>query len=90
MAGLLGTDGVAFSTCSLTLPDGQQCDDATPTLRHYTSLWQAAQENADSRVWVGYHFRRASEVGLDHGRQIGKMVLVQELQPARGGSRREV
>ena len=75
MAAVFGTDRISFSTCSLTLPDGQQCDDPTPTLRSFTGLWQAAQENADSRVWVGYHFRRASEVGLVHGRTVANLVM---------------
>lgn len=83
IAAVLGDDDLAFSTCSLTLPDGQQCDDASPTLRRFESFSQAAQENADSRVWVGYHFRRASEVGLDHGRQVGNLVLGAVLRPLR-------
>ena len=80
---VLGADGVAFRTCSLTLPDGQQCDDTSPTLRSYSDFWQAARENADSRVWVGYHFRHASEVGLDHGRTVARLVMERQLQPAR-------
>lgn len=37
--------------------------------------WQVVQENADSRVWVGYHVRRASEVGLFHRREVAKLVM---------------
>lgn len=86
MARLFGTDRVSFSTCSLTLPEGQQCDDTTPTERDYTRFWQAAQENADSRVWVGYHFRHASEVGLRHGRQVANQVMSGLLTKAPAGS----
>ncbi len=87
LATFFGTDRVAFSTCSLTLPEGQQCDDPNPTQRDYTRFSQAAQENADSRVWVGYHFRHASEVGLQHGRHVAKLVLSGLLRKAPGGSR---
>ncbi len=83
MARIFGTDRVGFRTCSLTLPDGQQCDDATPTLRSYRGFWQAARENANSRVWVGYHFRHASEVGLDHGRTVARLVMGGQLKPVR-------
>ena len=81
MARVFGTNRVSFRTCSLTLPDGQQCDDGSPTLRSYGGFWQAARENADSRVWVGYHFRHASEVGLDHGRTVARLVMDGQLQP---------
>ena len=81
MARVFGTDRVGFRTCSLTLPDGQQCDDASPTLRSYRGFWQAARENANSRVWVGYHFRHASEVGLDHGRTVARLVVHSWLKP---------
>ncbi|MGI8949589.1 MAG: vanadium-dependent haloperoxidase [Ornithinimicrobium sp.] len=89
MAKFFGTDRVAFSTCSLTLPEGQQCDDPAPTQRDYTRFSQAAQENADSRVWVGYHFRHASEVGLRHGRQVAKLVMSGLLKKAPGGLHRD-
>ncbi|HSU36205.1 MAG TPA: vanadium-dependent haloperoxidase, partial [Propionibacteriaceae bacterium] len=83
MAEIFGTDRVRFDTCSLTLPDGQQCDDTNPTLRSYRGFWQAAQENANSRVWVGYHFRHATEVGLDHGQRIARLVMDGQLKPVR-------
>ena len=65
-------DRVAFSTCSLTLPAGQTCDDATPTLRSYSTLSQAANENGESRIYIGIHFRKGVEVGIEHGRKIGR------------------
>jgi hypothetical protein len=83
LARIFGTDRVRFQTCSLTLPDGQQCDDATPTLRSYRGFWPAARENANSRVWVGFHFRHATEVGLDHGRTVARLVMDRELRPVR-------
>ncbi len=74
LARAFGTDRVSFTTCSLTLPEGQQCDDASPVLRGYRSFSQAAQENANSRVWVGFHFPHASRTGLAHGYRIGTLV----------------
>jgi hypothetical protein len=81
LAHVLGTDRLPIRACSLTLPEGQRCDDPAPRRRSFTGFWQAAQENADSRVWVGYHFRHAAEVGLDHGRYVGTEVL-RNLLPA--------
>lgn len=83
IAAVLGTDHVMFTACSLSLPEGQQCDDQQPTRRGFTSLWQAATENANSRVWVGFHFRRASEVGLVHGRKVARLVMADQLEPVR-------
>ena len=57
---VLGTGKIEFSTCSMTLPAGSRCTDASPVLRHYTSLAQAAVENASSRVYAGIHFRDAT------------------------------
>ncbi len=84
MRSFFGTDRIAFSTCSLTLPEGQRCGDSGETQRHYRGFWQAAQENANSRVWVGYHFRHASEVGLTHGRTVGGLVVSRLLKPTNG------
>ena len=61
---------MSFSVCSFTLPAGQRCSDALPTLRHFTSFSQAADENAVSRIYVGFHFRDAVETGTRHGEKI--------------------
>jgi hypothetical protein len=66
-----GTDEIGFETCSLTLPAGSRCNDASPVTRSFTSFSQAADENAVSRILVGFHFRKAVEDGVEHGRQIG-------------------
>ena len=58
----------------------RRCD---PTLRSYRSFGQAARENANSQVWVGYHFRHASKVGLDHGRTVARLVMDGQLEPVR-------
>ena len=69
------TDDVAFSTCSLTLPPGSTCADASPLLRWYASFTQAADENGLSRILVGFHFRNAVEQGIRHGRAVGDHVV---------------
>ncbi len=47
--------------------------DATPT-RTFNSAFEAARENAYSRMLVGIHFRRACVVGLQQGREVGHYV----------------
>ncbi|MBL8989000.1 MAG: phosphatase PAP2 family protein, partial [Gemmatimonadetes bacterium] len=57
---------VEFSMSSTTLPGA---------VRTFHSIGAAARENAESRVFIGYHFRHATEVGLDQGRRIGQFVV---------------
>src|SRR5690606_24771142 len=57
---LLGNDRFSFTTCSTTLLDEEErCDGSNPVRRSYASFSQAADENALSRILVGYHFRKA-------------------------------
>ncbi len=77
------TDRVRFETCSLTLPDGSMCDDASPVFRSYRSFSQAREENGVSRILVGFHFRKAVEEGIDHGRKIGDLAVNRFLRPVR-------
>lgn len=80
LAGVLGTDRVSFAACSLLVPEGT-CDDPEPVLRQFRSFSQAAGENADSRVYIGFHFRDAVETGTDQGRRIGTTAIAHYLQP---------
>jgi hypothetical protein len=66
-----GTDQISFQDCSVTLSAGSTCADPTPVLRSYTSFSQAADENADSRVLIGFHFRHATQEGNAYGHKIG-------------------
>ena len=77
------TDRISFTNCSYTLPSGQTCADPAPTLRRFTSFSQAAKENAVSRIYVGYHFRDAVEVGTHHGEKIANWTVAHILQPSR-------
>jgi hypothetical protein len=78
-----GTDHVHFSNCSFTLPAGQTCNDPSPVIRSYRSFSEAADENAVSRILIGIHFRRAVEVGTEHGRKIAKQAVTYFLLPTR-------
>lgn len=44
-------------------------------IRSFTSFNQAADEAAISRMYGGIHYRAAVEVGVDQGRQVGKLLL---------------
>jgi hypothetical protein len=79
---VLKTDQVSFSTCSTTLlEEDERCDGSNPVLRSYSSFSEAADENGLSRILVGYHFRKAVEEGIRHGRKIGKRAVEHFLKP---------
>lgn len=80
-----GTDDIHFETCSLTLPAGSTCSDATPVLRQYASFSQATEENGLSRILVGFHFRKAVADGIEHGRKIGNRAVNRFLRPVHDG-----
>ena len=68
------TDYVPFSMKSLTaLP-------ANP-VRSFNTFTQAANENADSRVRAGIHFRFATEQGKALGRKVGSYIVKHHLRP---------
>ena len=68
-----GTDHVPFSMDSLTaLP-------ANP-IRSFDTFTQAADENADSRVRAGIHFRFSTEQGKALGRKVGSFIFKHHLR----------
>jgi hypothetical protein len=79
MQRFFGSDHIAFTTCSTTLPAGN-CSDPNPETHSFTSFSQAADENALSRILVGYHFRNAMNQGLRHGTRIGHHTFVHFLR----------
>lgn len=83
------TDKMSFSACSFTLPAGQSCGDASPTLRHFTSFSQAADENAVSRIYVGFHFRDAVETGTRHGERIANRAVDRFMRPLQDQQRKD-
>lgn len=76
-----GADDIPFTACSLTLPAGSRCQDASAIYRSYESFSEAADENAASRIYVGIHFRDAVEQGVKHGRRIAQRAAKHCLQP---------
>ena len=75
LARFFGTDQVAF-----TMTSGPPFAGIT---RSFAGFAQAAQENADSRVYAGVHFRSACQDGILQGRQIGRRAFTHYLQPWR-------
>lgn len=73
---------VAFSMETVTAPSDM------PT-RSFASLDSAARECADSRVRLGWHFRYATDAGLDLGQRIARHVVRHALRrsTARGAER---
>ena len=51
------------------------CAGAAPVFRHYERLSEAADENGLSRILVGFHFRKAVDEGIGHGRKIGDLAV---------------
>jgi hypothetical protein len=49
--------------------------------RAYSRFSEAAQENADSRVYAGVHFRSSTTEGLTLGQQIGRFTVRHALRP---------
>ena len=73
LANIEGT--TAFTTESGTLPGKP---------RSFSSVLKAARENADSRVYIGFHFRHATDMGLAAGIQVGQYVGDNSLQRVHG------
>jgi hypothetical protein len=66
-------DAVGFTFTSTTAaPAG--------STRSFTSLSQAADENADSRVMAGIHFRFAADAGQALGRKVGAWTVAHHLR----------
>ncbi|HET7096882.1 MAG TPA: efflux RND transporter periplasmic adaptor subunit [Casimicrobiaceae bacterium] len=80
MKRVFGRDNIAFDACSFTLPAGSTCTDANAVRRKFRSFSEAAAENGDSRVFIGFHFRDAVRKGLAHGQRIGDWTVANALQ----------
>jgi len=64
---------VTFSHQSASLPG---------VTRDFVSIAQAEQEIGASRVYLGFHFRRAVSQGLKQGRQVGAWTMQHAMGPA--------
>jgi hypothetical protein len=76
------TDRIPFAICSPTMPAGRSCGESSPAVRRFATFSQAADENGVSRILVGFHFRKAVNEGIDHGRKIGVRAVARYLPPA--------
>ncbi|MGZ8516918.1 MAG: vanadium-dependent haloperoxidase, partial [Chitinophagaceae bacterium] len=75
LARILG-DNTSFTMTSFTaIPAG--------STRSFASFSQAANENADSRVRAGIHFRFSCEAGQELGNKIGHWVVENHLNPVK-------
>jgi hypothetical protein len=82
LQGFFETNTVSFSACSTTLPlPEEQCGGSSEVRRAFSSFTAAADENGVSRIYVGYHFRKAVEEGIKHGRKIGNRAVNSFLRP---------
>jgi len=68
-----GTDAVPFTVTASGLPPA--------VTRSYTSLSQAADEAAVSRVYAGIHFRTSCVQAVRLGEKVGQFVFNTQLKP---------
>jgi hypothetical protein len=61
-----------FATTSGSLPG---------VTRTFSSVAAAADENRLSRIYIGYHFRQATKVGVAQGRVVGHYIAGHALRP---------
>lgn len=80
-------DRVRFAACSVSYPESANACAGTGgtagVVRSFGSLSQAAAENAVSRIYVGFHFRKAAQDGNRHGYRIGNWTVSTVLRPVR-------
>lgn len=80
--------GAAAAIIETVVPGrGRRIASTSSSLAGVTRSWatvaEAAAENAMSRVYIGYHFRHAADVGLSQGRQIGEYIATRALPRVR-------
>ena len=70
--------GAASAVLLALVQDQGFCNTIGTDTRCFTSIGQAAQDAANSRLWGGIHFRFDNEVGLATGQQIARWALAQD------------
>jgi hypothetical protein len=65
-------DRISFSTTSTMAPGAT---------RAFTSFSEAAVENGNSRIYVGFHFRHAVTEGIKLGTKVGTVTFNHYLRP---------
>jgi hypothetical protein len=85
--------GTAAAIIEALVPGRQKFTTTSGSLagveRSFSSVADAANENALSRIYIGYHFRQATKVGLVQGRAVGDYVVTHALLPLRDGKKEE-
>jgi hypothetical protein len=71
-----GSNEISFSTTSTT------SNPPNTVVRTFGSFSHAAEENGLSRIYIGFHFRKAVTDGIKHGRKIGAWAFNHFLRPA--------
>jgi hypothetical protein len=71
ISAFFGKDNISFATTSTT----------NSGTRSFSSLSQAAMENAMSRIYIGYHFRYSCTQGKTLGYNIGDYIFAHYLRP---------
>ncbi|MBI1346159.1 phosphatase PAP2 family protein [bacterium] len=88
-----GTDDLAF-TLSSDEYNGITTDNTGAVrpirTRSYTKLSQALKENADSRIYLGVHWRFDATQGVNQGTAIAQKVFSRILKPTRNNSNSQV
>lgn len=80
VANIFGSRGVSFTMESTSaLPESK--------IRTYHNLDSAAMDCARSRIMNGYHFRFATDEGLNQGRRVARHILKNYLRPLTRSSR---
>ena len=69
--------GAASAVLLSLVQDQSFCNTIGTDTRCFTSIGQAAQDAANSRLWGGIHFRFDNEVGLATGQTVGAWALSQ-------------
>jgi hypothetical protein len=46
-----------------------------PVVHTFPGFWEAAEEQAMSRIWAGIHYRFDQEAGQNVGRQVGAFLI---------------
>jgi hypothetical protein len=78
LANFYGTDDIAFSFQSDELngvTTGSNGLVRPAVTRHFDSFSEAAQENADSRIYLGIHWRFDAQEGIEHGNAIADWIF---------------
>jgi len=81
-----GTDDIAFTFVSDEFNGVTKGNDGNPrpvVARSFTSLSQAEEENGQSRIYLGIHWRFDKTEGISQGRQIADYVFEHAFAPAK-------